>query len=257
MGTLQRTGAVTAMLTWRALVLVRRMPSVFIPSLVMPLSILIATSGAFHGFAALPIGTHSYLAFTIPFATVMGAGFAGVNAGTTLARDIEGGFIDRLVSSPSPRVALIAGPLAAAAVRSIFTTTVVLTAGLIGRVTPPGLGGTLTIYVMAAGFALATACWSMGVALRARTVQAAPLMQLVVFIAVFTSVAYAPRQLQTGWLRHISDVNPVTHILEASRATELDTAGWATLWPGLAAVAGLTAVLGAFALLGLARLTSR
>lgn len=256
-GVLHRALAVTGVLTWRALVLVRRMPSVFIPSLVMPLSILIATSGAFHGFAALPIGTDSYLAFSIPFATIMGAGFAGVNAGTTLARDIEGGFIDRLVSSPAPRVALIGGPLVAAVVRSLFTTTVVLAAGLVGGVTPPGGLGTPIVYVMAAGFALATACWAMGVALRARTVQSAPLMQLVVFIAIFTSVAYAPRELQTGWLRAVADWNPVTRLLEASRATELGGSVWATTWPGLVAIAGMTAVLGAFALTGLARLTTR
>ena len=39
--------------TWwlagRSLLLVRRLPSVFIPSLVMPLFILVATAGAFHG----------------------------------------------------------------------------------------------------------------------------------------------------------------------------------------------------------------
>lgn len=253
-GSVARTAAVSGMLAWRAIILVRRMPSVFIPSLVMPLFILVATSGAFHGVGALPIGTTSYLAFTIPFATVMGAGFAGVNAGTTLARDIEGGFVDRLVSSPAPRVSLVAGPLTAAAMRSVFTTTVVLIAGTIGGVNPPGVAGTLIVYVMAAGFGIATALWSMGVALRTGTVQAAPLMQLVVFMAIFTSVAYAPRELQHGWLKTIADWNPVTRILEASRATELGGAAWDDVWPGLAAIALLLVVVGTWALTGLRRL---
>src|SRR5690606_1792789 len=92
---------VSAGLAWRSLILVRRMPSVFLPSLVMPLFILIATAGAFRGISLLPqFAGASYLAFTIPLATTMGAGFAGVNAGMTLARDIEGGFADRLVASP-------------------------------------------------------------------------------------------------------------------------------------------------------------
>jgi ABC-type multidrug transport system permease subunit len=242
------------MLAWRAIILVRRMPSVFLPSLVMPLFILIATSGAFHGFGALPIGTTSYLAFTIPFATLMGAGFAGVNAGLTLARDIEGGFVDRLIASPAPRIALLAGPLLAAAMRSVFTTTVVLAAGLIGGVGLPGVTGTAVVYLLAALWGVATACWSMGVALRARTVQAAPLMQLVVFVAIFTSVAYAPRELQQGWLRTIADWNPVTRILEASRATELGGAAWAEVLPGLWASGLVIALTGAFALHGLYRL---
>lgn len=252
--TMTRTATVSGMLAWRALILVRRMPAVFIPSLIMPLFILIATSGAFHGISAMPIGTSSYLAFTIPFATIMGAGFAGINAGMTLARDIEGGFVDRLISSPAPRISLVAGPFTAAAMRSLFTTTIVLIAGLIGGVMLPGLTGTIIVYLMAASFAMGMACWSMGVALRARTVQSAPLMQLVVFVLVFTSVAYAPRSLQTGWLRTISNINPVTRILEASRGAEFGSLDWAGLWPALVSIAVIMLVFGAFALAGLRRL---
>lgn len=252
--TLQRTVSVSGMLAWRALILVRRMPAVFIPSLIMPLFILVATSGAFHGIGALPIGTNSYLAFTLPFATMMGAGFAGINAGMTLARDIEGGFVDRLIASPAPRISLIAGPLAAAAMRSLFTTTVVLVAGGIGGLAPPGVIGTIVVYFLAASFAMATALWSMGVALRARTVQSAPMMQLVVFILVFTSVAYAPRKLQTGWLRTVADWNPVTRILEASRGAEFESLSWIGFWPSLASLAVLLVIFGAFALHGLSRL---
>lgn len=245
-------------LAWRSLILVRRMPSVFLPSLIMPLFILIATSGAFRGISQLPqFAGASYLAFTIPLATVMGAGFAGINAGMTLARDIEGGFVDRLVASPAPRITLVLGPLMAAAARSLFTTTVVLAAGLIGGVGLPGVLETLAIYLLAIGFSAATACWAMGVAFRARTIQAAPLMQVVVFLSVFTSVAYAPREVLTGWLHHAADLNPVTYLLEASRAAELSTLGWSELWPGILATLGLVAALGAWALAGLATLGKR
>lgn len=249
---------VSAGLAWRSLILVRRMPSVFLPSLIMPLFILVATAGAFRGISLLAaFEGASYLAFTVPLATVMGAGFAGINAGMTLARDIEGGFVDRLVASPAPRVTLVTGPLLAATVRSLFTTTVVLLAALIGGVTPPGVGGTVAVYGLAMGFSAATACWSMGVALRARTIQAAPLMQIVVFLSVFTSVAYAPREVLTGWLRHVADYNPVTFLLEASRAAQFGTLGFDELWPGLVALAVLLAVLGAWALSGLATLGRR
>jgi ABC-2 type transport system permease protein len=250
--------AVTMGLAGRNLLLVRRMPSVFIPSLVMPLFILVATSGAFRGIGALPaFAGHSYLAFTIPLAVTMGAGFAGVNSGMTLARDLEGGFFDRLQTSPAPRLALLGGPLLAAMARSLFTTTVVFVAGLIGGVALPGGLGTLIVYLLAMGWAAAASAWAMGVALRARTIQSAPLMQVVVFLAVFTSVAYTPRSALTGWLHTVANWNPVTRILESSRAAELTGVAWAHTWPGLAAVAGLLAVLAVFALTGLARLNTR
>jgi ABC-2 type transport system permease protein len=245
-------------LAWRSLILVRRMPSVFLPSLIMPLFILIATAGAFRGISALPqFEGASYLRFTLPLAIIMGAGFAGINAGMTLARDIEGGFVDRLVASPAPRITLVAGPLIAAAVRSLFTTTVVLIAGLIGGIPPPGVPGTLLIYIVGICFSAATACWSMGVAFRARTIQAAPVMQVVIFLSVFTSVAYAPREVLTGWLRHVSNVNPVTYLMEASRAAELHALAWAVIWPALVAGSILLALLATWALTGLASLGRR
>ena len=250
--------AVSAGLAWRSLILVRRMPSVFLPSLIMPLFILVATAGAFRGISLLPqFEGASYLAFTIPLATVMGAGFAGINAGMTMARDIEGGFVDRLVVSPAPRITLIVGPLMAAGLRSLFTTTVVLIAGLVGGVGLPGPVDTAALYLLAVGFSAATACWSMGVALRARTIQAAPLMQVVIFLLVFTSVAYAPRDALGGWLATAADVNPVTYLLEASRAAELTGIGWGELWPALVALGALLALLGTWALTGLATLGRR
>lgn len=241
----------------RNLILVRRMPSVFIPSLLMPLFILVATSGAFRGISALPQLPGSYLEFIIPLATVMGAGFAGVNAGMTMARDIEGGFVDRLVASPASRTTLVAGPLIAAAARSLFTTTVVLAAGLLGGVGLPGVAGTAVVYGLAMCFAAATACWAMGVALRTRSVQSTPLMQIVVFLSVFTSVAYAPRPVLQGWLRDVAEINPVTRLLEASRAAELTGVAWADLGPALYASAGLIAVLGLWAVTGLRTLGRR
>jgi ABC-2 type transport system permease protein len=242
-------------LAGRNLLLVRRVPSVFIPSLVMPLFILVATSGAFRGIGALPdFGGASYLAFTLPMAATMGAGFAGVNSGMTLARDLEGGFFDRLQASPAPRIALLSGPLLAAVARSLFTTTVVYAAAMVGGVRFPGVFDTIVVYALAAVFASIASLWAIGIALRAKSVQASPLMQVVVFMSVFTSVAYTPRSALTGWLSHIADWNPVTFILEGSRQAQLAGITWDRLGPALLAIAVLIALTGTFALTGLRRL---
>ena len=79
----------------------------------------------------------------------------------------------------------------------------------------------------------------------------------VIFLAVFTSVAYAPRDVLTGWLATVADVNPVTYLLEASRAAELTGLGWAELWPALVALSALLIVLGTWAVTGLATLGRR
>lgn len=245
-------------LAGRNLLLVRRVPSVFIPSLVMPLFILISTAGAFRGISALPdFGGASYLAFTLPMAATMGAGFAGVNSGMTVARDLEGGFFDRLQASPVPRISLLAGPLIAAVTRSLFTTTVVYVAALLGGVGLPGLLDGFIVYALAAAFGASASLWAVGVALRARSVQATPLMQVVVFMSVFMSVVYTPRSALHGWLSRVADWNPVTYLLEAAREAELVGITWDTLGPALIATGILLGVTGAFALTGLARLGHR
>lgn len=254
-----RVISVSLGLAGRNLLLVRRVPSVFIPSLVMPLFILIATAGAFHGIGALPqFAGESYLAFTIPMAAVMGAGFAGINSGMTLARDLEGGFFDRLQSSPAPRLALVLGPMLAAQARSLVTTVVVLLAGMVGGVMPPGIAPTLVIFAFALLFAAAASFWAIGVALRTRTIQAAPIMQLAVFLSVFMSVAYVPQDALTGWLATIARYNPVTYILDAARSAQLTgTVIWSETWPGLVAAGALVILLGAFAMVPLRGLGSR
>jgi len=254
-----RVISVSLGLAGRNLLLVRRVPSVFIPSLVMPLFILIATAGAFHGIGALPqFAGESYLAFTIPMAAVMGAGFAGINSGMTLARDLEGGFFDRLQSSPAPRLALVLGPMLAAQARSLVTTMVVLIAGMVGGVMPAGIAPTLVIFAFALLCAAAASFWAIGVALRTRTIQAAPIMQLAVFLSVFMSVAYVPQDALTGWLATIARYNPVTYILDAARSAELTgTVIWSETWPGLIAAGALVVLLGAFALIPLRGLGSR
>jgi ABC-2 type transport system permease protein len=63
-----------------------------------------------------------------------------------------------------------------------------------------------------------------------------------------TTTAYAPLALLQGWLQGIARVNPVTQILEAARQGFVGGVSWGDTWPGLLALAGLFALLGALAL---------
>ena len=250
-----RVMSVAGALALRLIILVRRSPAVFIPSLVIPLFILISTSGGFHGVENLPVfGGVSYLAFTVPMAATLGAGFAGTTAGISIARDLEGGFFARLQVSPAPRVSLAIAPVISSMLRSLITTTIVFAAGLIGGIDFPSAGGLLVLYLFPLLFAGCSAFWAEGIALRAKTIQSAPLMQIAVFLAVFLSVAYVPREAQSGWLATVSDYNPMTFVLEAARDGFLGGVAWHELWPGLVAAAGMLVVLGAWAITGLRKL---
>ena len=61
----------------------------------------------------------SYLAWIVPLSCMQGAGFAGGATGANLARDIEQGWFDRLLTSPAPRALLLAGPVLGAMTRAL------------------------------------------------------------------------------------------------------------------------------------------
>jgi ABC-type polysaccharide/polyol phosphate export permease len=193
----------------------------------------------------------------VPLSVLQGAGFAGAATGSNLARDIEQGWFDRLLVAPVPRPVLVLGPILGAVTRSLVPATVVLIVGLlIGAELTGGVVGLLALYVAAIAFCACAGLWGVFMAVTFRTQQAGPLMQQGVFLAVFLSTAYTPEVLLRGWLAEAAHLNPVTHVLELAR--QATVAGiepsLANTVPGLLALAGMAAALGALAVAGLRRM---
>jgi ABC-2 type transport system permease protein len=59
--------------------------------------------------------------------------------------------------------------------------------------------------------------WAGGLAMRFRTIQAAPLMQMPVFLVLFFAPVYVPLDLLQGWIEAVATVNPLTYVLETGR----------------------------------------
>lgn len=179
---------------------------------------------------------------------LQGAGFTGAAAGVNLARDIEGGWVDRLLVSPAPRWVLLAGTVLAASARALIPATFVLAIALALGAGFPGIDGLAVCYLMVAAMAAVAACWGSMLALHFKSQSAAPLMQAGMMALILTTTAYAPLALLQGWLQDIARVNPVTQVVEAARQGFVGEVTWAETWPGILALAGLLLVLGALAL---------
>jgi ABC-2 type transport system permease protein len=131
---------------------------------------------------------------------------------------------------------------------------VLLMGALLGANLPGGPMGVVMLIVAGVGVSLCAAGWSLGIALRLRTLQSAPLMQMGVILTIFLSTAQMPLDLLTGWLKTIATYNPMTYILQLSRQGFLETGiSWADTWPGLLAIGGLLVVLVTFAGRGMQR----
>ena len=226
-----------------------RVPGAAIPGVLAPTIFFLGLNGVFGALTQLKgFTTGTYESFIVPVSMLQGAGFTGAAAGVNLARDIEGGWTDRLLASPAPRWVLLAGTVLAASARALIPATFVFVIALLLGAGWPGIGGLLVAYFMVAAMAAVAACWGSALALRFKSQSAAPLMQAGTMALVLTTTAYAPLALLQPWMKSVAEVNPVTEVIEAARQGFVGSVTLANTWPGVVALLGLLTVLGAWAL---------
>ena len=231
-----------------------RLPSAFLPSVLMPVFQSIAFAGTFFAIVQIPgFPTDRSINWFLPLGVIMGSGFAGIGMGFAATRDLESGFYDRLRMTPAPRRALVTGPLGAALVRALLATTVVIVVGTIfGARLTHGPLGLIPLYAAAIGIAIAGTGWGLGLAYRFRDMRAAAIMQLTFFLAIFLTDAQTPIDVMEGWLETVARINPLTNVTGLARLGYLDaTPTWADAWPGLLTLVVLGALTLWFARRGL------
>jgi ABC-2 type transport system permease protein len=218
---------------WRTLHNVFTNPSLFIPSLVFPLFFFVAFAGGLSRVEEVPgfDFPSGYTAFQFVFVLLQSAAFGGVFTGFGIARDFESGFARRLLLAAPNRAGIVIGYAAAALVRWVVTAVVLTAVALAAGMEVGGDGVDLFgLYALALVFNVAAILWAAGVAMRLRTMQAGPVIQLPVFLVLFFAPVYVPLTLLQGWIHAVATVNPVTRVLEAGRGlldgspTEVGTA---------------------------------
>ncbi len=251
------TFAVARTLGGRSLVRIRRIPAAIIPTVAMPVFLLISFSGAFSSVVNIPgFPTDSILSWVGPYAVIQGAAFAGVGASQSVAADLENGFYDRLLMSPSSRFSLMLGPLSGAMVRVLLPFTVVLAVAFIGGLElTEGVRGLLMLLLTAEGVALIATFYGLALVYKFRTQRSGSLVQVGVFVVMFLSVGQVPLAVMQGWLHGVATVNPMTNILRMARQGFVDQITWADTWPGLLVILVGTLLFGRWAYRGLLRLT--
>jgi ABC-type multidrug transport system permease subunit len=226
-----------------------RVPGAAIPGVLAPTIFFLGLNGVFGALTHLRgFTTGTYESFIVPVSMLQGAGFTGAAAGVNLARDMEQGWIDRLLVSPAPRWVLLAGTVLSASARALIPATFVFVIALLLGAGWPGVGGLLIAYFMVAAMAAVAACWGSALALRFKSQSAAPLMQAGMMALILTTTAYAPLALLQPWMQSVAEVNPVTNVIDGARQGFVGGVSWAETWPGILALLGLLAVLGAWAL---------
>jgi ABC-2 type transport system permease protein len=196
-------------------------PSFFLPGLLFPMFFFTAFAGGLSridsvpGFAFEP----GYTAWIYAFVLMQASAFGGIFTGFSVARDYESGFSRRLMLAASRRSGIVAGYVLAAMTRAAFTVAVVTAVALLTGLNIHGGGVDLVgMYTLALAINAGAALFGIGVALRFRTMQAAPAMQMPAFLLLFLAPVWVPFELLSGWVKTVASINPMTAFLDAERS---------------------------------------
>lgn len=207
----------TLMMAWRALKKMRRNPEQFFDVALQP--ILFTAMFAFVFGGAIAGDVESYLPLMIPGILAQTVLTTCMATGTQLREDLEKGVFDRFKSLPISRIAPLAGPMVADLLRYTIAATLTFSMGLVMGYRPGGgVGGVFAAILLAifTGWSLAWVfTWVGTIARSAQAVQGISMM--ILFPLTFLSNAFVPVETLPGWLAAFVRINPVSHLVTATR----------------------------------------
>jgi ABC-2 type transport system permease protein len=249
--------SVVLAVAWRNVHAFTHNRTLFIPALMFPLFFFSAFAGGLSTIRKVPGFDFptGYTAFQFVFVSLQSAAFGGVFTGFGIARDFETGFGRRLMLAAPRRGAILVGYMLAAMGRAMITLAILTCVALVAGMEVDGSGVDLFgLFGLALLVNLTAALWAAGVAMRVRSIQAGPLMQMPVFLVLFLAPVYVPLDLLSGWIHSVASLNPTTALLEAGRG--FISGRPTTVGVAFAAAVGLTALFALWARGGLRRAES-
>ncbi len=228
-------------ITARNLRRLTRVPTLIVFATVQPVLFVLLFTYAFGGAVQVPGVTH-YVDYLLPGIFVLAIGFGASQTGVAIAEDLATGMIDRFRSLPITGGAVLAGRVAADAVRNLFVVGLMIAVGsAIGFRFHTGPATAAGAVALAVATGVAFSWLNLLLGLIVRDPESAGLAGLFpIIILVFTSSTLVPVATMPGWLQAFAKANPVTVINSALRALCL---GGPTARPAIEAAAWLAGLL--------------
>ena len=229
-------------MAWRNLLNLKRTPELVMFATIQPIIFVLMFVYVFGGAIGNSVGDVPYVDFLMPGVFVQTIVFGALSTGVGLAEDLQKGLIDRFRSLPMARSAVLMGRTLADLVRNTF---VIILMSVVGFIVGWRIQTDVWGFLGAIGITLAFAyslSWVFAIVglitKSAETAQAASFPILAVM--VFASSAFVPVSSMPGWLQPWAENQPVSVVIEASRALTL---GGPTLGPCLKAIAWIIAII--------------
>jgi ABC-2 type transport system permease protein len=198
-----------------------RQPAWIVVTLVQPVMWLLLFGSLFEAVVRLPgFGEDSYADFLTPWIVVMTALFSAGWAGMGLLQDYERGTLDRFLTTPSSRIALLAGPLAQQALVTVVQSAIIIVLGLLvaDASFAGGVAGAAVVVLTAILLGAAVGALSNALALVARKEET-----VIATVTSFTlplsflSGTFMDLDLAPSWIRSVARFNPLEWAVVAGR----------------------------------------
>jgi ABC-2 type transport system permease protein len=205
---------------WRSIHRFVSNPQFLLPSVIFPMFFFVAFAGGLSSVGDVPgfDFRSGYTAFQFVFVLLQSSAFGGVFTGFSIASDFESGFGRRMMLAAPNRLGILAGYAIAAIVRAAIVGILLFVVAIATGMQVDGGGIDLFgLIVLALILNLTATMWAAGIAMRLRTIQAGPVMQMPVFIVLFLAPVYVPFDLLSGWVHAVARINPFTALVEGGR----------------------------------------
>jgi ABC-2 type transport system permease protein len=228
--------AQTWWMTHRQLKALLRQPGVLVITLVQPVVWLFLFGNLFRRIIELPgFGTATYLDYLVPGVVVMNAVSANMWTGMGAIDEIERGTLNRFLTTPVIRAAIINANVIVQALSTAFQSTIIVLLGWAAGATYPG-GAAGPVALVVASILLGTVFGALSNVLGMSLRQRESVIGLSIFLLLpltFLSTAFMAKGLMPGWMQGVAAANPVNWALDAARGAFTATTDWgATLTYG-------------------------
>ncbi|WP_327716034.1 ABC transporter permease [Streptomyces sp. NBC_00490] len=216
-------------MTQRQLMVFVRQPAYAVITLIQPVIWLFLFGSLFREVVELGgFGTTSYLDYLVPGVVVMSALSSNMWAGMTTLDEIQRGTLDRFLTTPVSRAALMNGNVVNNGLVTAAQSVIIVLLGLLGGADYPGGIVGIAVLVLASvllGTVFGALSNALGMLVRERESIIGINTFLLLPLTFLSSAFMAPAQMP-GWMRHVADLNPLDWAMVAGRSALSGDPDW-------------------------------
>ncbi|MER5465331.1 ABC transporter permease [Streptomyces sp. NPDC002668] len=232
-------------MTQRRLVAVVRQPAYLLMMLIQPAIWLFLFGNLFKKVVELGgFGTMTYLDYLVPGIVVMSALNSSMWAGMGTLEEIERGTLNRFLTTPVSRGALMNGNVAQNGISTAVQSVIIVLLGMAGGADYPGGVRGVAILVVASvllGAVFGAFSNAVGMLVRERESIIGINTFLLLPLTFLSSAFMAPSQMPS-WMGHIADFNPANWAMVAGRSAMAADPDWGDVLSRGGALVVLTVV---------------